>query len=373
MKCFLTFVFLIQTFSCIASRELRSSLKRNNLHFEFTYYYKEREIYNKFKILIELSEKLLEVKKSKDISIYIDYFNTFCLSDTVYTTVSYGNFKFDNFSKSPSNNVRNTGLIININDEDLNIKAILNLIENSIDNLSYIKGNAISYQFKPLYGDTINLQSIPLETINAYKKNTSTEVKSIINLKTWHQEIEPIFKYKYKRADYYYQNNLFHFFNNQTPIIVPDSISGSYKELKFGKHLISVPSIKEILGKNDNDMIIFINDSTFHSLNENGMSEPFTISTYNQGRSAIMKLIIESNPIKHIIFKTNDIDDVIFFPDSSVVVFDYQEKQNEFMYSISSTKNNNQVNENKDSTNYLIYILAISLLLNVIVLIVKYR
>jgi len=374
LKAPLTILFVTLFLQGFAYRDIAFSLNRKNIHFKIQSGEYDRELYNKFKILLELSDKLVEQTNQNDLPIYL-FFDSNSFNDGLtYSTIAYGKFEYKDFKQKPSKIYNDKGLKINIRDVDFNIKETLNLIESSLHNLDFIKDNLCTYTFKPYYGDNIKLKSIPNDIVESFKKQTSTTVSEIIALKTLPKEIDTLKKVYHRDFDYYYQNDTFHFFSLKVPNIEWNEEQESYMESKYGKYLFSTPTVTEIVGENDIDSFVFLNDSMFYYYQDkrNKVFGPLLIDGLERGRMNILKHTIENEPIKRITFYFNGDDDVIFFPDSLVAISNFREREKDFILGLSSI--NKVVKELKPKsklTQILIGFLLISLVINIILIIRK--
>ena len=293
MKFKLLLLFTILSLSSFAHQDHYVSYHKNNFYFQYRVGWEKMELDNKVKILIHLTEKLLVEKKIKD-KIYINFAESHF--DSAYCAVGYGKFVYEDFRKNHSS--EHNGLKINIVDNDIDIKELLNLVSVSLNNVSSIKRDQkqeiidlhLSINGKDQY-DT--LMSIPAKIVSKYKFTSDKLVEKIISLKTYSNLTGPETLWN---LDYYYQNNKFHFYNTSEPETKYNPRTGNDDIVNtFGEDILVVDNITETTGEWNYGHFVFTNDSTFYYIprEKTDVQGPFKLDSIRFGRPPVRKLNYE--------------------------------------------------------------------------------
>ena len=293
MKFKLLLLFTIFSFGSFAHEDHYVSYHKSNIYFQYRVGWEKMELDNKVNILIHLTEKLLVEKKIKD-KIYFNFAESHI--DSAYCAVGFGKFVYEDFRKNHRS--EHNGLKINIVDNDIDIKELLNLVSVSFNNIQSIKRDQkqeiinlhLSINGKDQY-DT--LMSIPAKIVSKYKFTYDKFVEKIINLKTYSNLTGPE---TFWNLDYYYQNNKFHFYNTSESETKYNPRTGNDDIVKtFGEDILVVDNITETIGEWNYGHFVFINDSNFYYIPKlkSDVQGPFKLDSILFGRPPVRSLKYE--------------------------------------------------------------------------------
>lgn len=293
MRIKLLILFIIFSVSAFAHQDHYASYQKGKLYFQYRVGWEEMELNNKVKILIHLTEKLLIEKKIKE-KIYINFAESHI--DSAYCAVGFGNFVYEDYHKNHRS--EHSGLKINIVDNDIDIKELLNLVSVSLNNVRSIVRDQ-KQEIIDLH-ESINgvdqydsLISIPPRIISQYKITQDKLVEKIINLKTYSNLTGPE---TFWNLDYYYQNNKFHFYNTSEPETKYNPRTGNDDIVKtYGEDILVVDNITETTGEWNVGHFVFINDSTFYYIPREKIDVlgPFKLDSIRFGRPPVRNLNYE--------------------------------------------------------------------------------
>jgi len=249
----------------------------------------------------------------------------------------------------------------------------LNLINSSIEAIDSIKRNQ-----KPLIIDLKfwsngiaqfdTFTSVSPEQIGKYLSYSDTIIEKLIKGKTFRNLKK---SEEYRDIDYYYQNNKFHFYNTKEPDEIWSQEEERYVINKtYGEDILVVDNILEIFGSFNDGHFVLINDSVFFYVHQlmDKVGGPFKIDNISGRWKPIHKYYHEYSPINRFILfidNYNNTQKSIFFPDSNLVISNYDSLENEFINSIFKTEIPKQKDLISSKKLYLILtILLLSIILN---------
>ncbi|MCF8254405.1 MAG: hypothetical protein K9H61_12180 [Bacteroidia bacterium] len=375
MKILFLTVFLLISFVTFANTDAIIIINKGNIHFQYSSssIEMELEIDNKIKILLDLSDKLLKIKGYTNKQINFFFNHDFTNRHSKYIALGYGEFSYWDYEKySTTIDQFTTGLKLVIRDRDFDIKEVLNLINTSCSNVNFIKFN----QKKLIIDEhhTINgikqfdtLSSISPIQIKNFLSTSDPIIEQLINEKTYrHLQKEG----KIGAIDYYYQNNVFHFYKT---LEIQEKWSSELGKLVVNKtkevDILVVSTILQIFGSINDGHIAFINDSVFYYIPQlkDKIGGPFKIDSVRPGRPPIEKYYHDYLPINRF---TLFIDKyrhtkAIFFPDSNLVISNFDKLENYFINGLFNQKSDKKSDDDTDLKLYLILsVLGISICLN---------
>lgn len=340
---FILLLSLISLYS-FGHQDLTFSLKKDNISLDFTTGWKETEILNKCDILLELTSKLLKDRQISNTKIHIKFKWDYTKKDTTNLSLGYIETKSE--------------IILKIVDRDLDILKILNLINFAIGNSDFIKLNQkVHFINLNRYNNGISeydtLISISPEILKQESRKMDKRISIIANEKS--------FRYRkpnedLNSIDYYFQNNNYHFYNNDN---------------SSNKDNLVLKNVSEIIGNMQDGYIIFTNDSIFYHIeaNKTQYSGPFKINGISNYRQPIHKFYFDSsNPRKFVLYFYNNLEKlkkIAFFPDKKLVILDYDKLEESLLISFFKTNTFlEKYNLSNNTTQILLTILTISILLN---------
>ncbi len=289
-----------------------------NVHLQYYLFYEEFETNNKGDILLKLAQKLIEESENPNLQISI-IINGFAGHQESYYTLGYDKFKSFKYGYD-SKEKEYEGLVIYIKDKDIEIKKILTILSNALDQIDYIKSNQSKIYKEARHSSSNNpkfdtLYSIPLQEVTKYAAKSNKIVELLSNEKMYVQE--------HSELDYYYQNFKFHIYTTRN-YSNKDAEAINPKE----KDLLVVDNLLEIIGNYQNGYLIFTTDSTFHylTLNNGKVKGEFKIDDVRPARSPIYKYEHKSEPMNLFIMRVTGnttTNQVLFLPDSNLIIPNY--------------------------------------------------
>lgn len=371
---FLT-LFLFLSFGTYAHEDMIMSVNKGNIHFQYKTGWTELEIGQKVNILLDLSTKLVKTKGYTNEQIYIYFNHDYTKRDSPYWALGFGQFSYWDYEKEKSSkDITATGLKLIIRDRDFDIKELLNIINSAFSNLNFIKANQKQLiidlhsstngvaQFDTLY-------SISHTLVKEYLSSSDTIIQQLIKEKTYRN----LKRAEETRAiDYYYQNNEFHFYNTREPDEEWSQEQRKYVVSKtYGEDILVVNNILEIFGSFNDGHFVFINDSVFYYIPQlkDKVGGPFKVDSVRAGRPPIHKYYHEYSPVNRFtLFFDNyrNYNKAIFFPDSNLVISNFDKLENEFINGIFNKESAKQTDTDSNIKQYLILtVLFLSIILNV--------
>ena len=351
------------------------SVNKGNVHVKYLSGWQQFEIGYKVNILLELTDKLVRTKGYTSDNIYIYFEHDYTKSQKPYLALGYGDFSYMNYEEDkPSINVKKTGIKIIIRDRDLDTKKILTLINSALDNVTYINKNQ-----KQLIIDlnlSINgvdqydtLISISANKVNKYQSSTDTTINRLLNEKIYRN----LKKTNKNRAiDYYFQNDQFHFYNTREHDKEWSQETREYVETKtYGEDILIVDNVHEIFGSFNDGHFIFTNDSVFYYIPQlkDKVSGPFKVDSVKVGRRPILKYYHEYSPVNRFtLFVDNyqNYNKAIFFPDSNLVISNFDKIENDFINNLLKAQtNNNEPNKTDSKLIIILIFFALSIATNI--------
>ena len=367
--------FIFISLGSYAHQDMIFSVNKGNVHVKYLSGWQQFEIGYKVNILLELTDKLVRTKGYTSDNIYIYFEHDYTKSQKPYLALGYGDFSYMNYEEDkPSINVKKTGIKIIIRDRDLDTKKILTLINSALDNVTYINKNQ-----KQLIIDlnlSINgvdqydtLISISANKVNKYQSSTDTTINRLLNEKIYRN----LKKTNKNRAiDYYFQNDQFHFYNTREHDKEWSQETREYVETKtYGEDILIVDNVHEIFGSFNDGHFIFTNDSVFYYIPQlkDKVSGPFKVDSVKVGRRPILKYYHEYSPVNRFtLFVDNyqNYNKAIFFPDSNLVISNFDKIENDFINNLLKAQtNNNEPNKTDSKLIIILIFFALSIATNI--------
>jgi hypothetical protein len=376
MRKILPIVLIFFSFPIFGHQDYITSLNRKNIHFEFETGWSQFEINQKFDILLELTDSLLDVNNLKETPIYFSFDHDYTKSDTNYTFISFGQFEYWIYDSTSREKQIDNGIIIKIRDEDFKIKELLNLIHSSIININYVKTNINQFTIDSRFQGSQSFNSIPIDSVYNFKSTNNKTVNDIMTHKVY-RNIKPVTKHR--EIDYYFQNEKFHFYNTRESDRKWNSELRAYEITEtYGEDILAVDNILEIFGSFNDGHFIFIDDSSFYYIPQlkNKVIGPLTIDSINPGRQPILEYYHDNFDSKErrfdkftlFIYEYVYYRKVLVIPDCSMVVGNYDHLESEFINRLldKNFDDNNIATTKKESDYskiYIFIIVALTLLL----------
>lgn len=372
-----------------AHQDLVFSYNKDNIHLQCKTGWTEFEIGNKLNILTDLTAKLYKSKGCNSEKLFIYFNHSYTHRDSSFYYLSYGNFSYWNQrADGSSEDINDTGLKLYIRDRDIDMKKVLNLINSAVKNLNFIKTNQRQLKLN-LKTNVINgerqmdtIFSILPAIVKTYMLSTDPIVDKLIKTKVY-RNINKL--QESWEIDYYFLNNKFHFFYNREPEKIWNQnlrkyvITQTYDE----EDILVVDNILEILGSYNDGHFVFINDSVFYYIPQRNyndqppikVSGPHKVDSIIYGRRPIKKYYHEYSPVERFTLffdNRNEYKKAIFFPDSNLVISNFDKIEDNFIKGLFSKKS---PPDKKNNTTHLVLliILALSILANIWLLSLKNR
>lgn len=365
MKRILFFLFVLHISFVFGHQDRIISIQKRNLYLQYLIGWEKQEFGKQVQIFGHLAEKLIQKKGFNDEKIFIYFDHNYTHSDTNYCVLSYGSFNFDQNGK----NTEYTGLKLIIRDYRIDIEKTLNLLASSFTNLDNIKQNQHRLlvdlhmmvngenQFDTLY-------TIPSTQVEKYAQKHDVLVQELVSKKTYSDLLGPDTLWN---ADYYYQNNKYHFYNTRNPETkyIPQKGRGVVVKT-FGEDVLVVDNVLEICGEWNYGHFVFVNDSTFYYIPhlKDRVQGPFEVDSVLLGRPPVRKLSYDDYPLKkytlHFYNYFNETK-AVFLPDSNKVISNYQTVEAGFIKSLFG----NNIQDEKSSNSMYYYLLGAILMISV--------
>ena len=215
------------------------------------------------------------------------------------------------------------GIIISIQDNNLDILKILNLINAAYLNLDAVKNNQTQILHLPLLNKNDSVPSVSKSIINDYLNMEIKDETDIFNQKVYPNNAKYL---EFYDLAYYYQNKKFHIYYN-------DKQYWNENIDTLEKVILTVPDIYEIVMVNKTPKFLFTNDSTFFFYSKTYSPKligPHFIEVSSVGRyNAQIKrdeLVYEKYLITYAYFDTGYVrKNAAYFVDKNVVINNYEE------------------------------------------------
>jgi hypothetical protein len=367
-----------------AHEDIIQTTNVENVHLNLITGYSNYEVYKQADILHYLAVRLLKAKGFRE-HVYISFRHAYTGPDSSFYALAYVPFHYPDETNSTGQHTHMTGLKLVVRDVYMDIGKMLRLINAGISNIESIKASQSTYYLKGIMPrDLDTVVAIPAAGINKLLTVTDTTIERILGEKTYRNIIR---EKEYGKVDYYFQNNCYHFFNEDEAYSDTEGkdIEGPY----YGQVQLIVDNIFEIIGGLNDNHIIFTSDRTFYYLPSEilyisdpkpprPLRGPFTIDSISpSGRRPIFKYTREYNdPFSfftlYIRNFTHDINlrdsKVLFLPDSNLLISNYENFENEMLLDFfKKTELKEDKAEPKDRLMLVsaALLLAISLLLNI--------
>ncbi|MEO8147541.1 MAG: hypothetical protein ABI723_07890 [Bacteroidia bacterium] len=381
-------LLIVFTFVCTATyahEDIRISINKGNVHFEYLMGWEQFEINHKIDILLELSTKLLISKGYNATPFYIYFRHDYTKRDTSYYALGFGEFSYWDYEKTKSKDIVTTGLKLIIRDRGFDIKEMLNLINSALMNINIIKANQKQLIIDLHSNDNGVLQYDTLYTISSdlvkkFLNSKDTTIERLMNEKIY-RNYKPI-RSGVDTIDYYFQNDKFHFYDTRDE----EWVAGDYvKNQNYGKNILDVNNILEIFGSDNDGHFVFIDDSTFYYLPLNGdkFRGPFKVDSVRAGRPPTRKYYHENQPINRFTLFFDNYrfyNKALFFPDSNLVISNFDKIEDDLINKLigkedikweehtSNTRPKKEDDKNNVAHFILLTILAVSIVLNLYLL-----
>jgi|GEM_PF-1423062 len=372
---FIAILLFISSFT-YAHQDFIWLINRKNIHFSYKTGWDEFEINEKVDILLHLLAKLVETKDHNHEQIYIYFNHNYTNRDSSYLALGYSPFTYrEDYEKGkPTKEITTTGLKLVINERDFDIKELLNLVNSAFENVNFIKTNQEELIIDKHYikngvpqYDTL-FSILPIH-ISKYLASSDTTIDQLINEKTYRhlKKVE-----RSREIDYYYKNNKFHFYNTREPNTKwSKELEKHVVTNSYGEDILVVENIHEIIGNFNDGHFVFINDSTFYYIPQlkDKVRGPFKVDDVVTGRQPIHEYYSEymgSKRFNIFFYNYSGYNKTVFFPDSNLVISNYNKLEEDFINELFNKKKTSQPNITYNiKLSFLLLVLVLSIVLNV--------